>query len=139
AADLDTNDVKSANAYYTIGEIAIKEGDYVTAKKYFQYVMNVNPNNKKLAEKTPKYIETCIFAVEAMKHPVSFHPVPLPKYINNSFVQSYPVVTADRKTLIYTSRTGQKSTDDENIMTCRWENGKWSEPMAISSNINTKY
>jgi len=138
-ADLDTNNVKSANAYFTIGEIAIKEGDYVTAKKYFQYVLNVHPNNKKIADKTPKYIETCNFAVEAMKHPVAFKPVPLPNYINNSFVQAYPVLTADRKTLIYTARKGQKSTDDENILKATWDGTKWSEPMSISTTINTKY
>ena len=138
-ADLDTNDVKSAMAYFIVGEVSIKEGDYATAKKYFQYVMNVKPNNKKLTDKAPKYIETCIFAVEAMKHPVAFKPTPLPSYINNSFVQAYPVVTADRKTLLYTVRSGQKSTDDENIFTSKWENGKWSNPVSISTTINTKY
>ncbi len=138
-ADLDTNDVKSATAYFIVGEISIKEGDYATAKKYFQYVMNVKPNNKKLTDKAPKYIETCIFAVEAMKHPVAFKPVILPNNINNSFVQAYPVVTADRKTLLYTQRSGQKSTDDENIFTSKWENGKWGTPYSISTTINTKY
>ncbi|MDF2454410.1 MAG: yiaD [Cytophagaceae bacterium] len=138
-ADLDTNNVKSATAYFIVGEISIKEGDYATAKKYFQYVMNVKPNNKKLTDKAPKYMETCIFAVEAMKHPVAFKPVILPNNINNSFVQAYPVVTADRKTLLYTVRSGQKSTDDENIFTSKWENGKWATPYSISTTINTKY
>jgi outer membrane protein OmpA-like peptidoglycan-associated protein len=138
-AELDTNNVKAATAYFIVGEVSIKEGDYATAKKYFQYVMNVKPNNKKLMDKTPKYLETCAFAIEAMKHPVAFKPVPLPSYINSSYIQAYPVVTADRKTLIYTVRSGQKSTDDENIFTSKWENGKWSQPMSISPIINTKY
>jgi OmpA-OmpF porin, OOP family len=138
-ADLDTNHVKSATAYFIVGEVSIKEGDYATAKKYFQYVLNVKPNNKKLTDKAPKYIETCLFATEAMKHPVAFKPMPLPAYINSSFVQAYPVVTADRKTLLYSSRLGQKSTDDENIYTSKMENGKWSIPLPISTAINTKY
>lgn len=138
-ADLDTNNVNSANAYFTIGEIAIKEGDYAGAKKYFQYVINVHPNNKKIADQTPKYLETCDFAIEAMKHPVAFKPVPLPNNINNSFVQAYPVLTADRKTLLYSARKGQKSTDDENIFKASWDGTKWSDPVSISNNINTKF
>jgi OOP family OmpA-OmpF porin len=138
-SDLDTNNVKSATAYFIVGETCIREGDYATAKKYFQYVLNVKPNNKKIADKAPKYIETCVFAIEAMKHPVAFKPVPLPAYINSNYVQAYPVVTADRKTLIYSARLGQKSTDDENIYTSKWENGKWSIPFSLSSAINTKF
>ena len=138
-ADLDTNNVKAANAYFTIGEVSIKEGDYVTAKKYFQYVINVHPNNKKMADQTPKYLETCAFAIEAMKHPVAFKPVILPSTINSSYVQAYPVLTADRKTLLFSARRGQKSTDDENIFKSTWDGSKWLEPMPISTNINTKY
>ena len=138
-SDLDTNNVNAANSYYTVGELYIKEGDYENAKKYFQYVINVHPNNKKLANKTPDYISTCNFAVEAMKHPVSFKPVALPTNINAYFVQAYPVLTADRKTLIYTSRKGQKSTDDEDILKSTWDGTKWSNPSSISTSINTKY
>lgn len=138
-ADLDTHNVKAATAYFIVGEISIKEGDYETAKKYFQYVLNVKPNNKKITDKTPKYIETCNFAIEALKHPVAFKPVKLPSPINASFIQAYPVVTADRKTLMYSARNGQRSTDDENIFLSRWENEKWSTPVAISSTVNTKY
>ncbi|MDB5274221.1 MAG: yiaD [Chitinophagaceae bacterium] len=137
-ASLDTNSVKAANAYFTIADLSLKEGDYVTAKKYLRYVQNVNPNNKKITQQTPKMLETCDFAIEAMKHPVSFKPVALPKNINKLMVQAYPVLTADKKTLIFNARMATSREDDENIFKSSWVNGKWSDPVPISANINTQ-
>ena len=137
-SDLDTNSVRSANAYYTAGEILIKEGEYASAKKYFQYVLNVNPNNKKLTQQVPKYLETCNFAIEAMKHPVPFKPVVLPPNINKLMVQAYPVLTADKKTLIFNARMAKSREDDENIFKSTMVNGKWGDPVPISTNINTQ-
>jgi OOP family OmpA-OmpF porin len=136
-SDLDTNNVKYANAYFTAGEILVKEGDYANAKKYLQYVINVNPNNKKLATQAPKLLKNCNFAVEAMKHPVPFKPVALPANINKLAIQAYPVLTADKKTLIFSARMAKKRDDDEDIFKSNLVNGKWSDPVPISTNINT--
>jgi OOP family OmpA-OmpF porin len=138
-AKLDTNWVGAATAYYTIGELSMKEGDYVTAKKYLQYVINVHPNNKKLADQTPILIQNCDFAFEALKNKYPLVTRALPEIINSSYIQAYPVLTADRSTLIFSSRKGQRSSDDENILQSTWDGKNWSTPVILSKSLSTGY
>src|SRR5690606_18300003 len=58
-------------------------------------------------------------------------------YLNNYYMQAFPVVTADGKYLIFSMREGPKPQDSEEIVICENINGRWSEPKSISPNINT--
>ncbi len=127
-----------AGAYYTAGELCYGEGEYEKSKRYFQYAVNVQPNEKKITEQAPLYITRCDYALDLMKHPVDFKPELMPAPINNFFAQSHPVLTADGKTLYFTTLNGMSRTDDENIVVSTWVNNAWSEPVSISDNINTK-
>jgi OOP family OmpA-OmpF porin len=137
-ADLDPSVKAFAGAYFTAGELSYNEGEYVRAKRYFGYALNVQSSDKKIKEQTPVYIAKCDFAIDMMKHPVDFKPVLMTPPINTAFAQSHPVLTADGKTLYYTTLSGLSRQDDENIVTSSYVNGKWSEPVSISDNINSK-
>ncbi|MGN6648345.1 MAG: OmpA family protein [Cytophaga sp.] len=137
-SDLDPNVKGFAGAYYTAGELSYNDGEYVKAKRYFGYALAVHPNDKKILEQSPVYITRCDYAIEMMKHPVDFKPVLMPASINSSFAQSHPVLTADGKTLYYTTLAGLSRQDDENIVVSTFKDGAWSAPQTISDNINTK-
>lgn len=137
-SDLDPTVKAFAGAYFTAGELSYNEGEYAKAKKYFSYALNTQSNDKKIREQTPAYLAKCDFAIEMIKHPVDFKPALMAAPINTAFAQSHPVLTADGKTLYYTTLSGLSRQDDENIVTSSLINGKWSEPVSISENINSK-
>jgi OmpA-OmpF porin, OOP family len=136
--DLDPTVKAFAGAYFTAGELSYVDGDYMKAKRYFQYALDVQPNDKRIVEKTPELLTRCDFALELMKHPVDFKPTLMAAPMNTLFAQYHPVVSADGKTLYFTSLTGLSRQDEENIMMSNYVNGIWTEPISISDNINTK-
>lgn len=136
-ADLYPSEKSFAGAYYTAGELNYADGEYVKAKRYYQLAMNAQSNDKRIIEQAPLYIQRCDFAIELMKHPVNFKPVLMAAPINTIFAQSHPVLTADRKTMYYTTLTGLSRQDQEDIVVSTYKNGVWGEPASISANINT--
>lgn len=137
ASDLYPSVKSFAGAYYTAGELNYNEGDYVRAKRYFQLAVNVQANDKKIVEQAPIFIKRCDFAINLINNPVDFKPILLGPPINTLFSQSHPVLTADRKTMYYTTLTGMSRQDHEDIVVTTFQNGKWSDPKSISPNINT--
>ncbi|WP_299254691.1 OmpA family protein [uncultured Cytophaga sp.] len=137
ASDLYPSVKSFAGAYYTAGELNYNEGAYEKAKRYFQLAINVQSTDKKIVEFAPRFIERCDFAINLINHPVDFKPVLLGPPINTLFSQSHPVLTADRKTMYFTTLTGMARQDNEDIVMTTNVNGVWSEPKSISSNINT--
>jgi OOP family OmpA-OmpF porin len=137
ASDLYPSVKSFAGAYYTAGELNYNEGAYEKAKHYFQLALDAQSTDKKIIEFAPRYIERCKFAIDLMNHPVDFKPVLLGPPINTLFSQSHPVLTADRKTMYFTTLTGLSRQDNEDIVMTTNVNGVWTEPKSISSNINT--
>ena len=137
ASDLYPSEKAFAGAYYTAGELCYADGEYQKAKRYYQLAINAQSNDKKIVEQAPLCVKRCDFAIELMKHPVEFKPVFMAAPINTVFAQSHPVLTADRKTMYYTTLTGLSRQDQEDIVVSTFQNGAWSAPTSISTNINT--
>ena len=62
----------------------------------------------------------------------------MPDVVNSYFAQSHPVLTADGKTMYFTSLTGLSKLDHEDIVSSTFSNGQWSKPESISDKLNTK-
>ena len=138
AAEAKPDSKELAGVYFYIGEYYFTDGDYETAKKYFEKTIAYT-SDKIALEKSNNYVAKCDFAVEAKKHPVPFNPVLMPAEINKYFVQDYPVLTADQQTLIYSIIRTDRKGDDEEIVVSYKVNGQWTAPVPISPNINTQY
>jgi OOP family OmpA-OmpF porin len=136
-ADLYPSEKAFAGAYYTAGELCYADGEYEKAKRYYQLAINAQSNDKKIIELAPISVKRCEYAIELMKNPVEFNPVLMAPPINGAFAQSHPVLTADRKTMYYTTLTGLSRQDQEDIVVSTFKNGAWTEPVSISPNINT--
>lgn len=137
ASDLYPSEKSFAAAYYTAGELNYNEGEYEKAKRYFQQALAVQPTDKRIINQTPLYITKCEFSIELIKHPIDFKPVLLAPPLNMFFSQSHPVLTADRKTMYFTKLSGPTLKDQEDILVSILKNNAWTEPVSISSNINT--
>ncbi|MEY3417420.1 MAG: hypothetical protein RL060_1532 [Bacteroidota bacterium] len=129
--ELNPNSTTYAGVYEQLGEIYMKDSEYAEAKKFFLGFLDFQPRPD-FVKKVNKWIATCDFAVEAMKHPLDFKPQPMVAPINAFSKQYFPVLTGDKSTLYYTVREG-----DENLYVSTLKNNIWGAPKPISPVINT--
>ncbi|MFN8254288.1 MAG: OmpA family protein [Bacteroidales bacterium] len=104
-------------------------------------------SNKQLIEIVDKEISKCEEGKILHANPVLFTSINLGDSINSEFTDHSPVLSADEKVLIFTSRRplnqNSKMDDDgefdENIYISYNDSGSWSMPVSISDSINTPY
>jgi tetratricopeptide (TPR) repeat protein len=115
-----------------VGQLYLKKGDYQKALVFLERGIGAVPvaNLKRYITR----IENCKFALEAVLKPLIINPLELPKTVNRFHSQYFPVMTADRETLIYTGNQD----GDENLYVTSTKNKNWTEPISISEKINTK-
>ena len=114
-----------------VGQLYLKKGEYQKALVFLEKgVGAVTASNQK---RYKTRIDNCKFALEAAKKPLIINPSELPKSVNKFQSQYFPVMTADRETLIYTGNQDS----DENLYVASVKDKIWTEPISISEKINT--
>ena len=113
---------------------------------YYNYRSFIEMDDVATYNKVRQQIQYAENAMELIKTPVGVKATNLGAGINTKYPDYCPVVSADGKVLIFTSRreggTGDAKDQDGNyydeIYVCEKQpNGKWSQPKSIGSNINT--
>jgi len=103
-------------------------------------------NDAILKKQIDKEIEECNNGKYLIKYPVEMNITNLGGNVNSELDDHSPIFTADESTLIYTSKRKSEINNTihedgqycENIYIChKKDDGNWSEPKSISSNINT--
>ena len=126
------------NNFFNLGRLEIILGQYDTAKQDFERFLkkpHINPDSKDVAERD---LANCIFAIDAMKHPVPFEPKNMGANINSPLDEYFPAITADGQTFLYTrnNRT-EKTTMQEDFMISKKVNNVWAPATLIGNGINT--
>ncbi len=115
-----------------VGQLYLKKGDYQKALVFLEKGIGaVTPSNQK---RYKTRIDNCKFALASINKPLIINPLELPKMVNKFQSQYFPVLTADRETLIYTGNQDS----DENLYVASVKDKIWTEPVSISEKINTK-
>lgn len=113
------------------GQLYLKKGDYQKALVFLEKGIGaINASNQK---RYKTRIDNCRFALEASQKPLIINPSELPKLVNRFQSQYFPVMTADRETLIYTGNQD----GEENLYVTSVKDKIWTEPVSISEKINT--
>jgi outer membrane protein OmpA-like peptidoglycan-associated protein len=116
-----------------VGQLLFKKGDYQKALFYLEQAFpTLAPNIQK---RYKLLIENCKFSVEGIKNPLIIKPLELPKSVNAFYSQYFPVLTADRETLVFTGLDNDSK--DENIFISRLKENTWTSPETISDKINS--
>ena len=114
-----------------VGQLYLRKGDYQKALVFLEKGIGaVTASNQK---RYKIRIENCKFALESINKPLTINPLELPKSVNRFQSQYFPVLTADRETLIYTGNQDS----DENLYVTSIKDKVWTEPVSISDKINT--
>ncbi|MFN8437759.1 MAG: OmpA family protein [Cytophagales bacterium] len=135
---LQAENPKFCGNYFSVAEIYLREGNYDKAESYSKKYLSFSKEvNLPYANACHKILIDCNFAREQIKKPLNFTPKALPANVNNNILQYFPSVTADGKTLVYTSSNSFSLTGNEDLMVTKLENEKWTNPTSISSKINS--
>jgi len=125
------------NAYSNCATLELHLGRYTDAKSHYEKFLlfeRIIPDAKENAEAN---LQSCNFAIEALKHPVPFEPVNMGEAINTPKAEYFPAVTADDQQFLFTrnNRTEQNPLQEDFYASKKVE-GKWTPAQPLSE-INT--
>jgi len=119
--------------YMKIADMEISEAQYQDAQAHLQKFLSLPNNADKDRDYAQKLLKDCIFAIDALQHPVPFKPINLGASINTAADEYSPVSTADDKTIIFTRQIGQ----NEDFYQANKVDNQWQKSVYLSDRINT--
>lgn len=132
--------------YFIAAGEGVKCGQYENALKNYQVFMSRGLQYTDVLADAQKAIANCKFAIEAMKHPVTFQLENLGSSINSEWDESLAAITADDERLVFTvNRPKDNKTvcafclNEEDLYYSEKVDGKWNAREAIGSPIKTGY
>ncbi|RDB03078.1 OmpA family protein [Runella aurantiaca] len=133
AVELDSTEIAFKNLYEILGKHYLARGVYSKAVRFFQGYLKFPGTYLPHQQNIQRYLSQCLYAQKVLAvNADSTSRFSLPSPINGNDFQSYPVLTADLKTLIFTRFRG-----DEDLFVSQKEETGWSVPRSLSPIINT--
>lgn len=114
--------------------------------RFEEFNKYVDPKDKEFVKMLEKEVATAKRAKDAINQPLNVQVTNLGDSINSPFPEYSPVLSADERMLIFTTKrpntTGGMKTDngkylEDIVVSYLDDNGKWSKPVGISQNVNT--
>ena len=136
--------LQQINPYY-LAEIYFFNMKYEEAEQYYSSYLTSGAGHKNLKRIAKINLNKAQFAKEAINQPLDFVPKNLGNKINSSGDDYLPFLTADDKTLIFTSRRAEGTGGynprlrdyDEDFYSASLEKGKWVRATNLGEPINT--
>jgi outer membrane protein OmpA-like peptidoglycan-associated protein/tetratricopeptide (TPR) repeat protein len=131
--------------FYNLARMQITIGKYIESQKNYEQYLSYPDPNPNLMDKIKRDLNTCYFAIEAMKHPVPFDPKNMGGNINSQYNEYSPTLTVDEQTFIFTrlrprdDQTVQQREFEEDFFISNNKNGEWSEALRMPPPINSHY
>lgn len=131
--------------YLNLAKAQLFTGIYEPACANLEKFLSFDNPEKELISNAEKLLITAEFGREAVKNPVPFKPVNIGSFVNTNYKDYWPSLTADEKTLIFTSQlpTGRRSITGAQVMqedffiTHRNDDGNWSPSYNPGPPLNT--
>lgn len=134
-------------AYYYYGEaLHINYRFEEALAAYEQFRPYVDPRDKEYQKMLEKSVATSKLATEVANQPLNVQITNLGDSINSPFPEYSPVLSADERMIIFTTRrnttTGGMKTEDNKffediVVSYKDDNGIWSKPVSLSQNVNS--
>jgi len=110
---LSINPNAVADEHYYLAKLYLKEGFYTEALQSFKKYLSFSNISKNLKEDAEFQIQNCLFALEAIKHPVAFKLRNLGSNINTKKSEYFPSITIDNKFLLFTRRLDRQGKGEQ--------------------------
>jgi flagellar motor protein MotB len=126
--------------FFPLANAEMMIGNYSDALTHYNvYIVQPGISEKNKSESLHN-IESCKFAVNAVKNPVMFSPVNLGDSINTADDEYWPSITVDGQTLMFTRQVGTARSDQyaqEDFYISHLENSKWRKAFNAGKPLNT--
>jgi len=129
------------NNFFFLGELELNEGNYEEAKKHLSQFISIEEVNPKILERAKQQLDNINFALEAKKNPYPFEPINLGANINSEFLEYFPSMTVDEKTILFTRRLPDPKSPtkyNEDFYISTKVNGEWQKAQNMGTPINTE-
>lgn len=134
--------------YFMLGRVKQLKGKLDEAVANYEQYLKLQPKKSEVSAEAEDYIAQCNAATSMLKNPRNVQLTNLGEVINTEYPDYSPSVSADGKTMIFTSRrpesTGKKQDPEdgkffEDIYIARKDSitGKWMPAEPIEGNLNT--
>lgn len=132
--------------YFITAEEEVKVGRYESAREHYNIYLDKTLPNCTLMKETHKGLETCEFAINAIKNPMEYTPINIGPNINSEYDEYLPAVVADESEIIFTVRRPRDQQTicafcqtEEDFYASKKENGEWQPRYKLDYPINTGY
>jgi outer membrane protein OmpA-like peptidoglycan-associated protein len=142
AIAINPNFSKTGYIYLELAELEQRAGMYSDALKHAKHYKTIPGANQKFIPDADWIIKNSEFAIEAMKHPVPFHPVNVGSGVNTPDPEYFPTLTVDEKQLLFTRRvTDSRSMygAQEDFFISTGDQNYWQVGEPMPKNINTPF
>jgi outer membrane protein OmpA-like peptidoglycan-associated protein len=123
--------------YYKLAIVYHEGGFYQQCLDAIQKYISSPQARKASMEKLERYQKGAEFALKAIQNPVPFDPQNMGPNINTSDLEYLPSLSADGRTLIFTSRSLVGEKQDEDFFISRFENGAWTPAQRLKGYLNS--
>lgn len=124
--------------WYDLGEVSVSVGNYARAKEVLGAYLNSEQAKNAKSDRARQLFNSSNFALES-KAATGFELKMLSDTVNAFFMQYFPVLSADQRSLIFTRRLGDSDEFDEDLVMAVREGNRWRSPISISANINSRF
>lgn len=132
------------DGYRLLAGLTIRQGDYHRTLELVNKFLFFPPEQVNMREAGILLKEQCLFALEALDHPVPFHPENLGKAVNSEYSEYWPSLSVDEQMLMFTvmiPRDPSKGSHPENLNEDFFYSvrtaGSWDARMPAGSPLNT--
>jgi len=129
-----------SNTYFQLAQMEMSIGAYEDAIKHYNIYLEKKRVNPRSKEKAEQQLRNAEFGAKAVKKPVPFNPTNLGPNVNTPDYEYFPVLTADRQTLVFTRnkrRTGGMDFQEDFYISFLGSEGDWGTAMNLGDPINT--
>ena len=144
ARTLEINPEGNPEGYRLLAGLKLMAGEYAGALQLVERYLTFPPEKVKNSSRGAIIRESCLFALEAMKHPVPFHPENLGPAVNSEYSEYWPSLSVDEKMLMYTvmlplaNQTGEDPLRlHEDFFYSTWSEGSWESRKNAGVPLNT--
>ena len=129
--------------YFSLATAEFFSGDYVNALYHYSNYLKQEKISEKNKDQAVKNVKNCLFAIEALKHPVPFSPVSVGVGINSGADEYWPSITADGLTMMFTRQsrpseaTGARSIAQEDFYLSYLTGKEWQKAVNAGYPLNT--
>jgi len=128
------------NGHYFLAKLYLKEGMYSEALNSFEAFLNFKGMHTLLRAEAEFQRQNCLFAIEAIKHPVKFELKNLGPNINTNKSEYFPTLRVDNQFLLFTRQVDKpsKGVQEDFIGAFSLNDSLWQKSFPIYD-LNTPY